>query len=60
MFDKVTLRVDLDGDLVCKFHVLKNRLSLKNNTEVVRSLINQRYAELQPDKAEEALEVPRA
>ena len=41
-----------------KFQALKKKLGLKNNTEVIRSLINQRYAEIQPHEAEvEAPEV---
>lgn len=56
LFNKLLLRVDLDGDLVRKFQAIKKRMGLKNNTEVIRSLINQRYDELQPQEAE--LEVP--
>jgi len=58
LFNKLTLRVDLNGEAVHKFQVIKKMLGLENNTEVVRSLINQRYAEIQPREAEvEAPEV---
>lgn len=52
MYARLVLRVDLDGDAVGKFQALKKKLGLKNNTEVIRSLINQRYAEIQPPEAD--------
>lgn len=58
MDGKLGLRVDLDGDVMHKFQALKRKLGMKANTDVIRFLINQSYAEIQPHEAEvEAPEV---
>jgi hypothetical protein len=52
MYQKMVLRVDLDEDHASKFQTIKKRMGLRSNTEVIRSMITLRYAEIQPDKAE--------
>ena len=41
--DKVTIRIDLDGDLARYFLHLKKRRGIKNNSEMVRMLIAEEY-----------------
>ena len=40
----LVLRVDLKGDLVRKFKILKEHYGMENNTDLIRFLIAQRYA----------------
>jgi len=40
---KVTIRIDLEGQLAEYFTYLKRRRGLKNNSELVRSLISEEY-----------------
>jgi len=40
---KVTIRVDLEGQLANYFIYLKGRRGLKNNSELVRTLIAEEY-----------------
>lgn len=42
----ITLRVDLDSKTSKKFEAIKEELGLKHNTEVIRSIINDRYSEI--------------
>lgn len=48
----MTLRVDLSSEQTQKFNAIKKSMGVKNNTEVIRSLINHRYQEIQPVEAE--------
>ena len=42
---KVTIRIDLDGEMAQKFSYLKNKSGLKTNADVVRLMITQKYDE---------------
>ena len=44
--EKVTIRIDLEGDLAKYFLYLKKRKGIKNNSELVRMLIVQEYERL--------------
>lgn len=41
--EKVTIRIDLEGDLANWFLTLKKRRGIKNNSELVRSLIAEEH-----------------
>jgi len=47
MCKKTVLRVDLEGENARRFEAVKDNLGLKQNTEVVRSLIRDAYLKLQ-------------
>ena len=48
MYEKqITLRIDLDKETADKFKHLKKRKGLQHNTEVIRSLINDAYNEIE-------------
>lgn len=44
--EKVTIRIDLMGDLAQEFLYLKKRKGIKNNSELVRLLIAEEYQRL--------------
>jgi len=52
MCKKTVLRVDLEGENARRFEAVKDNLGLKQNTEVVRSLIRDAYLKLQPKAGE--------
>jgi metal-responsive CopG/Arc/MetJ family transcriptional regulator len=43
MTKKVTIRIDLEGQMAERFTLLKQKRGLKNNSELVRSLITEEY-----------------
>ena len=45
--NEITLRIDLDEETAKKFKSLKKSKGLKHNTEVIRSLINDAYNEIE-------------
>lgn len=46
MKEKVTIRIDLDGELAQKFLTLKKKYGLKTNADVVRFIITQTHEKL--------------
>jgi hypothetical protein len=44
---KVPIRIDFEEDEVEKFNTVKNYMGLKQNTEVIRALISEKYNEIQ-------------
>jgi hypothetical protein len=48
--EKLTLRVKLKGENAKKFTAIKQRYGLKRNTEILRFLITQAYAEIEGQK----------
>ena len=46
------IRVSLEGENAKRFEAVKNNLGLKQNTEVVRSLIRDAYLKIQPSAGE--------
>ena len=61
-FGTINVRVELEGENARKFEVIKKNLGLKQNTEVIRSLIRDAYLRIQPAGAgggAEALEACR-
>jgi len=44
--ETIRIRIDLEGDLENKFNIIKENLGLKQSTEVVRTLINQKARQL--------------
>jgi len=57
MCKKTVLRVDLEGETAKWFEAVKDNLGLKQNTEVVRSLIRDAYLRIQPSRAGEVAPV---
>jgi hypothetical protein len=45
------VRVEMEGELQRRFGILKKYYGLENNTEIVRLLINEKYAKLFPKEA---------
>ena len=43
--------VELEGEVKRRFDILKNYYGLKNKTEVVRTLVNEKYKQLFPKEA---------
>ena len=43
---KIPIRIDFEGAEAEKFEVVKNYMGLKQNTEVIRALISEKYNEL--------------
>ena len=50
--DSMYIRVSLEGENARRFEVVKDNLGLKQNTEVVRSLIRDAYLKIQPGAGE--------
>ena len=44
---KVPIRIDFEEEEAEKFNTVKNYMGLKQNTEVIRALISQKYNEIQ-------------
>lgn len=44
---KVPIRVDFEGAEAEKFKIVKEYIGLKQNTEVIRALISEKYNEIQ-------------
>lgn len=44
---KVPIRIDFEGAEAEKFRTVKKHLGLKQNTEVIRALISEKYNEIQ-------------
>lgn len=44
---KVPIRIDFEEEEVEKFNTVKNYMGLKQNTEVIRALISEKYNEIQ-------------
>jgi len=47
LLSKVPIRIDFEGTEAEKFRVVKQHLGLKQNTEVIRVLISEKYNEVQ-------------
>jgi hypothetical protein len=47
---KLNIRLELKGENAKKFHTIKQRYGLKKNTEIIRFLISQAYAEIEGQK----------
>jgi len=47
LLSKVPIRIDFEGAEAEKFRVVKQHLGLKQNTEVIRVLISEKYNEVQ-------------
>ena len=43
---KIPIRMDFEADEVEKFEVIKRYMGLKQNTEVIRGLISEKYNEI--------------
>jgi hypothetical protein len=43
---KIPIRIDFENDEAEKFEVVKKYMGLKQNTEVIRALISEKYNEL--------------
>lgn len=41
---KINIKLELDGELLDKFEFIKEKLGVKNNTEVIRVLINREFS----------------
>ena len=50
MVEKVTIRLDLEGQPAEKFSDLKNKYGLKTNADVVRFLITSKWEEVEKNK----------
>jgi len=50
--DPISIRVNLEGDNASKFEAIKKSFGLKQNTEVIRSLIRDAYIQLQQNAGE--------
>jgi len=48
--DKVTIRIDLDGDLARYFLHLKKLRGIKNNSEMVRMLVAEEYNRVKKER----------
>ena len=46
MEEEVNVRVEFKGEMAEKFNKVKDELGVKNNTEVVRILINRKFSEM--------------
>jgi len=57
---KISLRLDLSGDLADKFVWLKRRLGLKHNSEVVRQILTEAYRARAEIGEEEPSQAPRS
>jgi len=44
---KVPIRIDFEGAETAKFQTVKRYMGLKQNTEVIRALISEKYNEIQ-------------
>jgi hypothetical protein len=44
---RVPIRIDFEEEEVEKFNTVKNYMGLKQNTEVIRALISEKYNEIQ-------------
>ncbi|MEM2911602.1 MAG: hypothetical protein QW146_03770 [Candidatus Bathyarchaeia archaeon] len=44
--EKISIRIDLEGDLAKYFLYLKQRKGIKNNSELIRLLIAEEYQRL--------------
>jgi len=53
----IGIRVTLEGENARRFEAVKDNLGLKQNTEVVRSLIRDAYLRIQPGRAGEVAPV---
>lgn len=49
MSKRISIRVDLEGNLAKKVLKIKDDLGLKSNSEVIRQLITKRFKELSVD-----------
>ena len=47
---RVPIRIDFEEEEVEKFNTVKNYMGLKQNTEVIRALISEKYNEIQLTK----------
>lgn len=47
---EIAIRADLYGEQATKFLEIKEYLMLENNTDVVRTLIREKWQEIQKDK----------
>jgi hypothetical protein len=45
--EKLSIRLDLEGDLARKFERIKREKGIANNTDVIRLLITQAYNEME-------------
>jgi hypothetical protein len=54
----IHVRLELEGEYAERFRAIKNDLGLKQNTEVIRSLIKNAYSRIQPTAEQLELEVP--
>jgi hypothetical protein len=46
MTEKITIRVELEGEMANKFEAIKREMGIENNTDVLRSLISDEYKRL--------------
>lgn len=51
MAEKIDIRMDLEGEIAERFKVVKRWLGLKQNTEVIRALITERYIKIKEKEA---------
>jgi hypothetical protein len=49
---KLSIRLDLEGELARKFEKIKREKGIANNTDVIRLLITETYNELESQVAE--------
>jgi len=49
--EKLTIRIDLEGELAKKFEIIKREKGIENNTDVLRNLISEAYKQLQKEGA---------
>jgi len=47
LLEKVPIRIDFEGTEAEKFRTVKKYFGLKQNTEVIRALISEKYNEIQ-------------
>ena len=47
--EKVSIRIDLDGELAKRFQLIKLKMGVKSNSELVRILISREYSRLYGD-----------
>jgi hypothetical protein len=52
---KNVIRVGLDGQMLDRFKVVKKYYGLKRNTEVIRTLIAEKYGKLEQEKTKKVL-----
>ncbi len=45
--ERIPIRIDFENEEAEKFEVVKKALGLKQNTEVVRALVSDKYREIQ-------------